>query len=45
MGCDIEVVIPGSKIVLQKSKDGKITKTKDVPDDFFATHKISSRNN
>ena len=44
-GCDIEVVGPGSKIVLQKTKDGKITKTKDVPDDFFGAHKISSRNN
>ena len=43
-GCDIEVVRPGGTMALEKSRDGK-AKTKQVPQDFFSAHKITSRHN
>ena len=44
-GADVQVVKPGSSIVVAKSRDGKTLRTKKVPSDFLGTHKITNRIN
>ena len=44
-GAEVEIVKPGSKIVMTRSRDGKALTTKNVPTDFLKAHKIDNRVN